>query len=359
MRLLLAGGGTGGHLFPAVALAEALKHDEPQAEVLFVGTERGIEAKILPELGWPLETVDIKGFSGKGLFAKIEVMLKMMKSVKQGRGILQKFLPDVVIGVGGYASAPMVVAAKMYGVPVVLHEQNAIPGLTNRLLGGWADKVCVSFAQTRQAFANAEVTGNPLRGELETIGEADTIPTTLLVFGGSRGARAINDTICAALPKLQAWQGRLAIVHQTGEEDCASVKERYRTAGWPEAEILPFINDMAAVYRRASLVVCRAGATTIAELTACGRPAILIPYPYAANNHQQANAEALAVKGAALMMEQKDLTGEKLAAVIGGLLSTPEELKSMGRVSRSLGKTGAARQILEICRKIVAMKKAA
>lgn len=359
MRLLLAGGGTGGHLFPAVALAETLMQDEPQADVLFVGTDRGIEAKILPELGWRLETIDIKGFSGKGLLEKIEVILKVFKSVKQGRDILRRFAPDIVIGVGGYASAPMVVAAKMQGIPVVLHEQNAIPGLTNRLLGGWADKVCVSFEQTRQAFDNAEVTGNPLRGALETIGEAGSGQLTILVFGGSRGARAINDTFCATLPMLKEWQGRLAIVHQTGEEDCASVKERYQEANWPDAEIIPFINDMASAYRRANLVVCRAGATTIAELTACGRPAILVPYPHAANDHQKANAEALAVRGAALMMEQKDLTGEKLAAVISGLLSTPEELKSMGRVSRSLGKTGAARQILEICRTVVAMKKAA
>jgi UDP-N-acetylglucosamine--N-acetylmuramyl-(pentapeptide) pyrophosphoryl-undecaprenol N-acetylglucosamine transferase len=359
MRMLLAGGGTGGHLFPAVALAEKLMKDEPDAEVLFVGTERGIEARVLPELGWPLKTVDIKGFSGKGLLAKAEVMMKMIKSVKQGKAILKQFAPDIVVGVGGYASAPLVLAAKMQGVPVVLHEQNAIPGLTNRLMGRWAERIFVSFDQTRHAFNNAVVTGNPLRGELENCPETETENLKLLVFGGSRGARAINDTLCDALPGLKGWEGRLTIVHQTGEEDYESVQERYATAGWGDAEISPFINDMASVYRQASLIVCRAGATTIAELTACGRPAILIPFPYAANDHQRANAEALAVKGAALMMDQQDVNGEKLAAVINGLLSAPEELKSMGRVARSLGKAGAAAQILENCREIIARKKAA
>ncbi len=359
MRMLLAGGGTGGHLFPAVALAERLMLEESDAEILFVGTERGIEARLLPELGWPLEIVDIKGFSGKGLLAKFEVMTKLIKSIKQGIAILKQFTPDIVVGVGGYASAPMVIAARFKGVPIVLHEQNAIPGLTNRMLGRWAKKVCVSFDQTGNAFANAVVTGNPLRGELEQCPETETEKMTLLVFGGSRGARAINEAVCDALANLNDWNGKLEIIHQTGEEDFAKVERQYIEAGWTNSEITPFINDMASVYRQASLIVCRAGATTIAELTACGRPAILIPYPHAANDHQRANAEALAVKGAALMMDQKDVDGAKLAAVIGGLLKAPEELKSMGRVARSLGKKGAAEQIVAICRQIISQEKAA
>ena len=355
MRLLLAGGGTGGHLFPAVALAEQLLAEESNAEVLFVGTKLGIEAKILPELGLPLATVDIKGFSGKGILAKVEVMLKLVKSIKQGLSILKQFAPDIVIGVGGYASAPMVMAAKLKGVPVVLHEQNAIPGLTNRMLARWAARVCVSFDETVDAFhsANIELTGNPLRGALEHCPENENDTPLLLIFGGSRGARAINETMCDALSSLNEWQGRLEIIHQTGEEDHAMVQQKYSEAGWRTATITPFINDMAAAYQAAHLVVCRAGATTVAELTACGRPAVLIPYPYAAGDHQSANARALAVKGAALMLDQKDVDGKKLAAIINGLLNCPDELKSMARIARSLGRKGAASRIIETCRQVI------
>ena len=361
MRLLLAGGGTGGHLFPAVALAEKLLEQEKQAEVLFVGTERGIEARVLPELGLPLQTVDIKGFAGRGLLAKIEVLMKLVTSTRQGIKILQQFKPDVVVGVGGYASAPMVVAAKLKGLPVVLHEQNAIPGLTNRLLARWADRVCLSFDETVDAFhgAKMELTGNPLRGSLESCPEMADDKPLLLIFGGSRGARAINDAMCAALPALTVWKNQIEIVHQTGDEDYESVCRKYKDAGWDGATVLPFINDMASVYRRAHLVLCRAGATTIAELTACGRPSILIPYPHAAGDHQTANARALAVKGAAMMLDQRDVDGRKLAMIIDGLLKTPNELKSMARVARSLGRRGAAEKILNICRQVSGVEKAA
>lgn len=355
MRLLLAGGGTGGHLFPAVALAEQLLAEESEAEVLFVGTKRGIEARILPELGLPLATVDIKGFSGKGLMAKLEVIFMLAKSVKNGISILKSFTPDVVIGVGGYASAPMVIAAKLRGVPVVLHEQNAIPGLTNRLLARWAARICVSFAETVDAFPHSktELTGNPLRGSLENCPESESDQPMLLVFGGSRGARAINAAMVEALASLTEWNNRLEIVHQTGEEDVEMVRQKYTDAGWSKVTVTPFINDMAEVYRRAHLVVCRAGATTVAELTACGRPALLIPYPHAAADHQSANARALASKGAALMLDQKEVTGTRLAAIISGLLQEPEELASMARIAGSLGRKGAAGRIIEICRQLM------
>lgn len=360
MRLLLAGGGTGGHLFPAVALAERLRQEEPDSEVLFVGTERGIEAKVLPELEWPLATVDITGFSGQGALAKLEVGFKLMGSVMQGMRIINNFSPDIVIGVGGYASAPLVIAARLKRVPVVLHEQNAVPGLTNRLLGRWADRVCISFDETSRWFDRAIVTGNPLREGLEDCpGDAEGDKPVLLVFGGSRGARAINETFCAALPGLQAWQGRLEIVHQTGEEDLEAVRKKYSKSGWDPAGVTPFIKDMAEVYRRAHLVLCRAGATTVAELTACGRAAILIPYPYAANDHQKANAEALAQKGAALMIEQDTLNSEELATVIKRLLNAPAEIRNMARVARSQGRPGAAEKILAVCRETIGQEKAA
>jgi UDP-N-acetylglucosamine--N-acetylmuramyl-(pentapeptide) pyrophosphoryl-undecaprenol N-acetylglucosamine transferase len=352
MKLLLAGGGTGGHLFPAVAVAQQLLSQEPASEVLFVGTARGLEAKVLPQLGLPLEMIDISGLVGKQLLAKLVLVPKLLRSVRQSMQIIERFQPDVVIGVGGYASGPVALAAKQKGRPLLLHEQNAWPGLTNRLLGRWADKICVTFKETRSAFNDKHtlVTGNPVRSELtRMMPPAEGVPT-LLVFGGSRGARAINQAMLRVLPLLQEWQGRLQIIHQTGSEDLETVQAGYRALGWEDVEVSPFIDDMAAVYRRAHLVLCRAGATTIAELTCCGRPAILVPYPHAAGDHQSVNARALAKRGAALMLPQNDLTAENLARLLGNLLNDRERLLDMAGVARSLGKPDAAEKILEQCR---------
>jgi UDP-N-acetylglucosamine--N-acetylmuramyl-(pentapeptide) pyrophosphoryl-undecaprenol N-acetylglucosamine transferase len=352
MKLLLAGGGTGGHLFPAVALAQQLLEQEPSAEVLFVGTAQGLEARVLPQLGLPLELIDISGLVGKQLLAKLALLPKLLLSVRQSMQIIDRFQPDVVIGVGGYASGPVALAAKKKGYPLLLHEQNAWPGLTNRILGRWADKICVSFKETRSAFNHKQtlITGNPVRKELtRTMPPAEGTPT-LLVFGGSRGARAINQAVLRGLPLLQDWRGRLRIIHQTGSEDLESVQTGYRDAGWEDVEVSPFIDDMAAAYSRAHLVLCRAGATTIAELTSCGRPAILVPYPYAAGDHQSVNARSLAKRGAALMLPQSDLTAENLARLLGNLLNDRERLLDMAGVARSLGKPDAAVRILEQCR---------
>jgi UDP-N-acetylglucosamine--N-acetylmuramyl-(pentapeptide) pyrophosphoryl-undecaprenol N-acetylglucosamine transferase len=354
MRLLLAGGGTGGHVFPAVALAERLLQTTPAAEVLFVGTARGLEARVLPQLGFPLDTVDISGWMGRGMRGKFIVLPQLLRSVWQSRRILKRFRPDVVVGVGGYASAPVVIAARMAGLPTLLHEQNAWPGLTNRLLSRWADRVCLSFADADCAFHHGRtvLTGNPLRqGMEECPALADGNPQ-LLVFGGSRGARAINQTLIAALPHLTPLQGKLRICHQTGEEDLQATREGYLRAGWDPTGVVPFIDDMASAYAQAHLVVCRAGATTIAELTACGRPAILIPYPYAAADHQSANARALARRGAGLMLPQSELTAELLGRLVGDLLADRERLEMMARVAHSLALRGAADRILAECRAI-------
>lgn len=361
MKLLLAGGGTGGHLFPAVALAETLKSQDAEAQVLFVGTKNGLEYRVLPKLGWDLKTVNISGFTGKGLITKMVVIAKLGQSIFQGRKILKSFRPDAVIGVGGYASAPLVIAAKTMRLPVLLHEQNAIPGLTNRLLARWADRVCVAFEQSVEQFSGvrAIVTGNPLRAGISDCPDVNGDPPTLLVFGGSRGARAINDSICAALPQLMKLQPELRLIHQTGEEDLARVRSVYAEAGCKNARIESFIDDMPAVYRQADLVVCRAGATTIAELTACGRPSILIPYPHAAGDHQKANALALAESNAAIMLEQKSLYSELLAETVNGLFTDRLQLQSMASAARRQGKTDAAETILDICREIIATKRAA
>lgn len=354
MRMLLAGGGTGGHLFPAVALAQRLQEVEPGSEVLFVGTERGIEARVLPELGLPLRTIDIAGFVGKGAAAKVALLPRLLRSVRQSMAILSEFRPDIVVGVGGYASAPVLAAAKIKGYPFVIHEQNACPGLTNRLLSRWAERVCLSFQESDCAFHRGRtvLTGNPLRKGME---ECPPIPWSdpeLLVFGGSRGAKAINDAVVAMLPKLEPLRGHLTILHQTGTEDLARIRAGYRQAGWDAEGVVPFINDMVGAYARAHLVICRAGATTIAELTACGRPAVLIPYPFAAGDHQSANARALARRGAALMLPQAELTPDSLGRIVCDLLGDRERLLDMGGSAYALGKRGAADLILKECRAV-------
>lgn len=354
MRLLLAGGGTGGHLFPAVALAQRLLEQDPEAQVLFVGTARGIEARVLPELDLPLQLIDIRGFVNQGLAGKLRQLPRLAKSVWQGLRILREFKPDVVLGVGGYASAPMLAAAKLKRIPTVIHEQNAWPGLTNRLMGPWARCVCLSFSEAERAFHRATtiVTGNPLRTGMESCPPIDDGDPQLLIFGGSRGARAINDAVLEALPLLKHWQARMRIVHQTGEEDLQRVREGYAEAGWPQDAVVPFIKDMAGAYARAHLVVCRAGATTLAELAACGRAAILIPYPHAAGDHQTINAQAMARRGAALVLPQQDLSAQHLASLIDDLMKNRPRLISMAGASRSLGIGGAAERILKVCRSI-------
>ncbi|MGW8312242.1 MAG: undecaprenyldiphospho-muramoylpentapeptide beta-N-acetylglucosaminyltransferase [Desulfuromonadales bacterium] len=356
MNLLLAGGGTGGHLFPAIALAEQLKRDEPQGNVLFVGTARGLEARLLPELGWPLATIEMSGWAGLGWLARLKVLGKLMKSFGQSKRILQQFKPDVVVGVGGYASVPVLLASKVMGIPFIIHEQNAWPGLANRLLGRWAKRVCLSFSEADRAFHSSAtvVTGNPVRAAMENCPGLPENGPCLLVFGGSQGARSINQAVLKALPFLQAWQGRLTIVHQSGQGDYETTLKGYQEAGWPMYDVQPFIKDMAAAYANATLVICRAGATTLAELTACGRPAILIPYPYAAAGHQSSNARAMVIKGAAMMMEENDLTPERLAKLVDGLLHDRSSLLSMAGAAKQLARRGAAARLMHECRAVLA-----
>lgn len=357
MRLLLAGGGTGGHLFPAVALAECLKQQSPESAVLFVGTEKGLEASLLPELGWVLRTIEMSGWAGLGLLARIKALIRMVKGLRQSRLIIKDFKPDVIVGVGGYASVPVLLAAKWLKVPYLIHEQNAWPGMANRLLARWAQRICLSFEDTGRAFPGRPtvVTGNPVRTAMEQCPQlAARENPVLLVFGGSQGARAINRAVVGSLQHLGHWRGRLHILHQAGQLDYDEVVAGYRAAGWDEVEVRPFIREMAEAYARAALVVCRAGATTLAELTACGRPSILIPYPHAAGGHQTENAQALASKGAAVLLEQKDLKPEQLGRLIDDLLHDTERLQSMASAGRQMAHPGAATRLLQECRAVVA-----
>jgi UDP-N-acetylglucosamine--N-acetylmuramyl-(pentapeptide) pyrophosphoryl-undecaprenol N-acetylglucosamine transferase len=355
MRLLLAGGGTGGHLFPAVAIAEGLKQEEPQSEVLFVGTRKGLEARLLPELGWTLKTIDMSGWAGLGLSERVRAFFRMIKGLRQSRRIIRDFRPDVVVGVGGYASVPALLAAKWMRVPYLIHEQNAWPGMANRLLARWAKRICLSFEAAGKAFPGlpTTVTGNPVRSAMEHCPELNLESPVLLVFGGSQGARGINRAIVDGLSQLEGWRDQLHILHQAGQLDYEEVVAGYRMANWENVEVVPFITEMAEAYCRATLVVCRAGATTLAELTACGRPAILVPFPHAAGGHQADNARALAAKGAAVMVEEKDLTPGSLGRLIDDLLQDAAKLKSLAASAGKMAQRGAAARILNECRAVL------
>ncbi len=348
MRLMLAGGGTGGHLFPAVALGQLLLQQDRNSAVMFVGTKHGLEQRLLPKLGLPLATVDMAGVVGRGWRGKAELVPKLTKSLIQAKIIMGNFKPDLVIGVGGYASVPVLLIAKMTGIPYLIHEQNAIPGLSNRLLGKYAKTICLSFADSGGGFNQTKtlVTGNPLRQGLETVQAQVPEPGKLLIFGGSRGAHAINQTVLKMLPLLRDWEGRPEILHQTGEEDFAQVQQGYRDAGFDPEQVVPFIDDMTTAYAEASLVICRAGATTLAELAVCGRAAILIPFPHAAGDHQTANAKALENAGAAIAVPQRELVPESFALLVKNLWTDQQTLQSMADHSRLLGFPGAAGRIL-------------
>lgn len=353
MRMLIAGGGTGGHLFPGVALAQRLLEDEWQAQVLFVGTAKGIEARVLPELKLPLQTIEISGLVGTGFLHQLRMAPQLWRSLRQSLKILDRFAPDVVVGVGGYASGPVLLAARIKGIPIVVHEQNAAFGLTNSLMARWADRVCVSFPRIATEHSGpVVVTGNPVRSSMTTCPPYPQGEPTLLVFGGSRGARALNEAVVAALPELKSSLPGLKIIHQTGAEDVESVRSGYQTAGWDRCEIVPFIDNMAAALAAAHLVLCRAGATTIAELTVCGRPAIFVPYPHAAADHQTANARALCEQGAGFLLPQSELDGPRLGQLLGRLLNDQPTLLRMATVAKSLGQPDAVDKLLHQCRAV-------
>ena len=355
MRLLLAGGGTGGHLFPAIALAQRLLQEDATAQVQFVGTAQGLEARLLPKLGLPLATVDMAGVVGTGWRNKARLAPRLLKSLAQARAIIRRFNPDLIIGVGGYASVPVLLMAKALGIDYLIHEQNAFPGLSNRLLGRWAKRVCLSFPGSGEAFNPGKIllTGNPLRSGLEDLPERLPRDGKLLIFGGSRGARAINAAVVEMLPRLKEWTDVPEILHQTGEDDLAMVRQAYAEAGFDPRQVVPFIDDMATAYTDARLVICRAGATTLAELTVGGRPAVLIPFPFAAGDHQTANARALAEAGAAELLPQTELSGDALALTVAALLADPQRLQQMADRARSLGQPGATEKILAECRALL------
>ncbi len=355
LTVVIAAGGTGGHLYPAVALAHKFLQDNPATTVLFVGTTRGIEAKVLAHEGLKVEMITALPFMGAGLGRALRALLALPQGIWQSVHILRKHRADLVIGVGGYTSPPVLLAAFLLRIPRVIVEPNAHPGMANKALGPLVDRVFLAFGSASTAFAKAKVrvVGVPVREEfLGTDLEAQTgaggDSYLLLVFGGSQGARAINEAMIQALPSLGHLRNRLKVVHQTGQSDQDWVQAAYDHAGYT-AEVGSYFFDMPRRLRAATLVVSRSGAMTLAELTVCGKPAVLIPLPHAIYDHQMRNAEVLASAGAAVLLSQAELTGERLAEVIDSLMAHPERLQLMSERSRALGRTDSALTIVREC----------
>jgi UDP-N-acetylglucosamine--N-acetylmuramyl-(pentapeptide) pyrophosphoryl-undecaprenol N-acetylglucosamine transferase len=351
--MIIAGGGTGGHLFPGIAIAEEFLRRNPTHRILFIGTERGLEKKILGGLGLPLRTVRMEGIKGRGPMRTAGAIAKIPGSLAASFRILREFRPDIVVGVGGYASGPAVLAARLMGVKTAIAEQNAVPGLTNRILGYFADRIFLAFSASRQWSPKSRtmVTGNPVRAAFlaERPDGGENHPVfTILVFGGSQGAQGINVVVTEALDSLLHLRDRLCFIHQTGERDLKTIADAYRKQGFT-AEVSPFIMDMASVYQKADLLVCRAGATSLAEITACGKASILIPFPFAVNDHQTHNAEILSRAGAAEVIAEKDLNGPLLAALIERLYLHPEAVRKMATSAAKLGNPNAAKDIVDAC----------
>lgn len=350
--MIVAGGGTGGHLFPGLAVAECVAGTDAAA-VLFVGSTYGIEARVIPTTRFAFRPLPIRGLRGRGWRGAAQLAVQLPAAVVSAWRIVGDFGADVVVGVGGYASFPVVLAAWLRRVPSVLLEQNAHPGLANRVLAKLARRVCTTFAEAAAYFPAGKVvlTGNPVRSFAPTERAAGGA-FTLLVFGGSQGAHHLNEAMADAADRLRAALPALRIVHQSGAADAAALRARYHALAMT-AEVQPFIDDMGAAYAAADLVVCRAGATTVAELTVLGKPAILVPYPFAADDHQRANAEVLAARGAATVILDRELTGARLAEAIIELAGDRARLVNMAAAARALGVPDAAARVAATCRAVM------
>jgi UDP-N-acetylglucosamine--N-acetylmuramyl-(pentapeptide) pyrophosphoryl-undecaprenol N-acetylglucosamine transferase len=356
LHIVFAGGGTGGHLFPALAVADELRRRHPGASITFVGGTRGLETRLVPAAGFPLRTLPLAGLKGGTVLARVVAGCLAALAVVRCCGWFLSNRPNLVVGAGGYASGPAVLSAWLLRVPTMLMEQNHFPGATNRWLAPHADAVCVpSDAAKARLGGVGLVTGNPVRPEFAAIGPPPNGERlALLVFGGSRGARSINHALVAALPRLAAMAPPPRIVHQTGTTEHEAIARAY--AGFPalDADVRPFLDDMPAQLAAADLVVCRAGATTLAELAAGGRPAILVPYPHAADDHQRANADAVRAAGAATVIDDREFDGTRCAAEIATLaLDLPRRVR-MAEASRTLAHPAAAQAIADVADALVA-----
>lgn len=344
--ILIAAGGTGGHIFPGIAVADELRRRDPGARIVFVGTARGLESRLVPRAGYELELLPILPLNGVGPWRALKGLALLPWSVVRALALVRRERPRAVLGVGGYAGGPVLLAAALLRVHTVILEPNAKPGFTNRRLKPFVRHAACSYEEARAFFgAKGVVTGNPVRGGFGRIGPRDhASPFSVLVFGGSQGSRVLNQATVAALPHLPA---DVRLVHQTGPAMRDEVAAAHERAGRP-SEVLAFLDDMEARVAAADLVVCRSGATTCAELTAAGKASVLVPFAQAADDHQRINARALQSAGAARMVEEKELTGESLAGAIADTLQTPGRLTAMETASRALGRPDAAARVADL-----------
>ena len=360
MKVVIAGGGTGGHLFPGLAVAEELRGRGH--EVHFVGTEQGIEAKVIPGQNFGLDFIDVRGLKGANLRGRLQTLTALPRALYQSLTILRRVKPQLVLGVGGYASGPVLVAAELVGLPTAILEQNSIPGITNRTLGKIVDLVFGTFAAAVRYFPEQKyrLMGNPVRQQIRDLysarpelveGASTSLRAAqgerfLLVMGGSQGAQAVNDLVCGAMAILAAKKKAPTLLHQTGANDLARVQALYQTSQ-VAVTVTAFIDDVASALAQSELVVSRAGATTLSELHLAGVPAILIPYPHAADDHQTSNARACEEKGAAIVCVQEATTAESLAKTIDDLLSNKALLAEMERRARQLSRPRAHLEIVD------------
>jgi UDP-N-acetylglucosamine--N-acetylmuramyl-(pentapeptide) pyrophosphoryl-undecaprenol N-acetylglucosamine transferase len=353
MRAILAGGGTGGHVIPALAIANQLKQSYG-AEVLFIGTARGIENRLVPAAGYALQLVRVGALKNVTLLTRVRTAFDLPRAIWDARRMLNEFAPDVVIGVGGYASGPAMLAAVMKHIPTLAFEPNVVPGFANRVVARFVSAAAVHFEETAEYFRHAEVTGVPVRQAFFEIAPKRGGTPTLLVFGGSQGAHAINEAMLRCLPVLQREVPGIHIIHQIGERDYNDALAAYRPLG-DRAEVFKFIEDMPAAFARADVVVCRSGASTVAEIAAAGRPAIFVPFPRAADDHQTVNALVLERAGAAVLVEESKLDGVWLAETIAVLLGDQRRLHQMSAAARELAHPNAARDIAAMAARVAGM----
>ena len=364
MRAILAGGGTGGHVIPALAIANELKKSY-EAEVLFIGTARGIENRLVPAAGYPLLLVRVGALKNVSLVTRLKTAFDLPRAVWDAGRMLNEFTPDVVIGVGGYASGPAMLAAVVKHIPTLAFEPNVVPGFANRVVARFVSAAAVHFEETAKYFRHAEVTGVPVRQAFFEIAVSESNKRrgetpTLLVFGGSQGAHAINEAMIRCLPVLQQEVLGIHIIHQTGERDyndaLAAYKHLSESAASFTFEVFKFIEDMPAAFARADLVVCRSGASTVAEIAAAGKPAVFVPFPRAADDHQRVNAEALERAGAAVVVEESKLEGVWLAETIAALLQDSSRLQKMSAAGRGMAHPNAARDIAALAARVAGIE---
>jgi UDP-N-acetylglucosamine--N-acetylmuramyl-(pentapeptide) pyrophosphoryl-undecaprenol N-acetylglucosamine transferase len=353
--LMIGGGGTGGHIYPAIAIAQEYLARDPRRRAVFVGTEYGLEKTIVPRAGFPLEFISVGGLKGKGPVDLAKNLARLPLGFLQAWRLVGKHRPSVVLGVGGYSSGPVLLAAKLRGVPTMIHEQNAFPGLTNRSVARFVSAVAVAFADAapRLKRKDAVVTGNPIRAEFFALpAKTAGAKTRLLIFGGSQGSRVLNDAMTGALLFLARLKGRLEIVHQTGPKELERVAEAYRASAFADARVVPYLDPISGEIGAADLVVSRAGAMTIGELAAAGRAAILVPFAAATNNHQELNARVVERAGGAIVVTESELSPERLGLAVAEIINDPERAARMGKAANALAAPDATKKIVDLLEKI-------